>query len=65
MGNPDSMLAMLGLKRNGGIEEEEEEEEDEGAEEEEEEEAMFVDEEEPWVELKALEGNMLCKSFRK
>lgn len=64
MGNPDSMLAMLGLKRNGGIEEEEEEEEDEGAEEEEEE-AMFVDEEEPWVELKALVGNMLCKSFRK
>lgn len=64
MGNPDSMLAILGLKRNGGIEEEEEEEEEDdgGAEDEE---AMLVDEEELWAELKALVGNMLCKSFRK
>lgn len=53
------MLAMLGLKRNGGIEEEED---DEGAEEEE---AMLVDEEDPWAELKVSVGNMLCKSVRK
>lgn len=54
------MLAILGLKRNGGMEEDaddEEEEEDEGAEEEEEEAARLVDE--------APAGNTFCKSFRK
>lgn len=56
------MLAILGLRRNGAMEEEEVDDDEEGALEEE---AKLLDDEEPWVELKAPEGNMLCKSVRK
>lgn len=54
------MLAILGLRRNGAMEEEDDD--DEGALEED---AKLVDDEEPWVELKVLVGNMLCKSVKK